>query len=199
MKHLMNDLSAEEKNRILGQYNNSFIIDTSKFNKLMESKSGDVKPLINEQNVVNPVILKPGETNNVAQQGLIVPQDLIDSAPVEGYIVDGFIQTFTQSGFDYSWELAGVEGSEQLNKIKHQMVGKIGSENNNKLQLQIGEFNTELKMNISINDSSPQGTWICIREKKNTNPIIVFVYQSKNKNKPKIAAYNLDKQIGVSK
>jgi hypothetical protein len=49
MKHLLNDLSSEERNRILEQYNNSLIIETSKFNKLMESKLGDVKPLINEQ------------------------------------------------------------------------------------------------------------------------------------------------------
>jgi len=49
MKHLLNDLSGEERNRILEQYNNSLIVETSKFNKLLKSKLGDVKPLLNEQ------------------------------------------------------------------------------------------------------------------------------------------------------
>jgi len=46
MKHLLNDLSSEEKNRILEQYDNSLIVETSKFNKLMKSKLGNVKPLV---------------------------------------------------------------------------------------------------------------------------------------------------------
>ena len=46
MKHLLNDLSPEEKNRILEQYNNSLIVETSKFNKLLKSNLGNVKPLM---------------------------------------------------------------------------------------------------------------------------------------------------------
>jgi hypothetical protein len=49
MKHLLNNLSSEEKSRILEQHSGGKSIDTSKFKKLIESKSGDVKPLINEQ------------------------------------------------------------------------------------------------------------------------------------------------------
>ena len=49
MKHLLNDLSQEEKTRILEQHNGGMSIDTSKFKKLLESVSGNVKPLISEQ------------------------------------------------------------------------------------------------------------------------------------------------------
>ena len=48
MKHLLNDLNNSEKNRILEQYNNSLIVETKKFNKLINSKLGNVKPLLVE-------------------------------------------------------------------------------------------------------------------------------------------------------
>jgi len=49
MKHLLNDLSSSEKNTILEQYNNSLIVETKRFNKLIKSQLGDVKPLVSEQ------------------------------------------------------------------------------------------------------------------------------------------------------
>ena len=49
MKHLLNDLSPEEKNRILEQYNNSLIVETSKFNKLLKSNLGNVRPLVERE------------------------------------------------------------------------------------------------------------------------------------------------------
>lgn len=49
MKHLLNNLTKEEKNRIREQYDGKIYIDTSKFRRLMESKLGDVKPLLTEQ------------------------------------------------------------------------------------------------------------------------------------------------------
>lgn len=56
MKHLLNDLTNDEKNRIREQYNGGMSIDTSKFRRLMESKLGDVKPLLEQA-----VIKKPTE------------------------------------------------------------------------------------------------------------------------------------------
>ena len=49
MKHLLNNLSQEEKNSIREQHFGGKSIDTSKFKKLLESTLGNVKPLINEQ------------------------------------------------------------------------------------------------------------------------------------------------------
>ena len=47
MKHLLNDLSPEEKNNILKQHTGGKQIDTSRFKTLSESKSGDIKPILN--------------------------------------------------------------------------------------------------------------------------------------------------------
>jgi hypothetical protein len=49
MKHILNDISQEEKNRIREQHEGGMKIDTSKFKKLLETKLGDAKPLISEQ------------------------------------------------------------------------------------------------------------------------------------------------------
>ena len=48
MKHLLNDMSFEERQNIREQHEGGMSIDTSKFRKLMESKLGNVKPLITE-------------------------------------------------------------------------------------------------------------------------------------------------------
>ena len=49
MKHLLNDLSQEEKNRILEQHNGGKKLVIENFNKLVNNKLGTVKPLINEK------------------------------------------------------------------------------------------------------------------------------------------------------
>ena len=48
MKHLLNDLSSEEKNNIRKQHTGGKQIDTSRFKTLLESKSGDVKLVLTE-------------------------------------------------------------------------------------------------------------------------------------------------------
>lgn len=48
MKHLFNEMSSDERNKILEQYTEKKIINTTKFKKLLESKLGEVKPLLNE-------------------------------------------------------------------------------------------------------------------------------------------------------
>jgi len=55
MKHILNDLSDSEKNRILEQYENSILVETKKFNRLLGAKLGNVKPLINERDDYNRV------------------------------------------------------------------------------------------------------------------------------------------------
>lgn len=50
MKHILNNISENEKNEILGHYTGQLKIDNSKFNKLVENKLGDVKPLLSEEN-----------------------------------------------------------------------------------------------------------------------------------------------------
>jgi hypothetical protein len=60
MKHILNDLSSMEKQSILEQHKGGKQIDTSRFKTLLESKLGDVKPLVNE--VANPLHQLIGKT-----------------------------------------------------------------------------------------------------------------------------------------
>ena len=53
MKHLLNNLSDEEKNSIREQHNGGMSVDTSRFKLLVESTLGDSKPLINETKEVS--------------------------------------------------------------------------------------------------------------------------------------------------
>ncbi len=49
MKHLLNNLTESEKKGILQQYEGSLIVETSRFKKLMGTKLGDVKPLVEDK------------------------------------------------------------------------------------------------------------------------------------------------------
>ena len=49
MKHLLNDLSEDEKNRIREQHTGGKKIVIENFNKLVSTKLGDAKPFLNEQ------------------------------------------------------------------------------------------------------------------------------------------------------
>jgi hypothetical protein len=62
MKHLLNNLSEEEKNTIREQHAGGMKVMTENFLKLINSKLGDVKPLINEN--VPGQFLKKFFTNN---------------------------------------------------------------------------------------------------------------------------------------
>jgi len=49
MKHLLNDLTEQEKNSIREQHTGGMVVPTAKFSKLVDTKLGDAKPLVNEQ------------------------------------------------------------------------------------------------------------------------------------------------------
>lgn len=57
MKHLLNNLSEEEKNRIREQHTGGMKVATEKFKKLVETKQGDVKPyVIKEVEGIEPIV-----------------------------------------------------------------------------------------------------------------------------------------------
>lgn len=56
MKHLLNNLSSEEKNNILERYNKSVEVSVKKFKTLVETSLGEVKPLINEDNTTGNTV-----------------------------------------------------------------------------------------------------------------------------------------------
>jgi hypothetical protein len=51
MKHLLNNLTSDDKTKILEQYSGGINLSINNFNKLVNNKLGDVKPLINEDNL----------------------------------------------------------------------------------------------------------------------------------------------------
>jgi hypothetical protein len=52
MKHILNDLSEQEKNSIREQHTGGMKVMTESFSKLLNSKLGDSKPLVSEQTVL---------------------------------------------------------------------------------------------------------------------------------------------------
>ena len=51
MKHILNNLSEQEKNSIREQHTGGMKVMTENFNKLLNSKLGDSKPLVSEQSM----------------------------------------------------------------------------------------------------------------------------------------------------
>ena len=49
MKHILNNLTEEEKNSIREQHTDTLKVMTENFSKLVESKLGDVKPILSEE------------------------------------------------------------------------------------------------------------------------------------------------------
>ena len=51
MKHILNDMSEQEKNSIREQHSGGMKVMTENFNKLINSKLGDSKPLLKEEDM----------------------------------------------------------------------------------------------------------------------------------------------------
>ena len=51
MKHILNDMSEQEKNSIREQHSGGMKVMTENFGKLINSKLGDSKPLLEEENM----------------------------------------------------------------------------------------------------------------------------------------------------
>ena len=64
MKHLLNDLSEEVKNSILEQHTGGMKVVTENFSKLLNTKSGTVRPLVSEQNNVEITLLFKKDLKN---------------------------------------------------------------------------------------------------------------------------------------
>jgi hypothetical protein len=52
MKHILNDLTEQEKNSIREQHTGGMKVMTESFSKLINSKLGDVKPILAEQDII---------------------------------------------------------------------------------------------------------------------------------------------------
>jgi len=83
MKHLLNNLSSEEKNSILEQHKGGMSVDTSRFRQLIESKSGDVKPLINEEEEPLPTTTPPNVSNSESRNQLTKEKEYLEKLKQE--------------------------------------------------------------------------------------------------------------------
>ena len=63
MKHILNNISEEEKNAIREQHTGGMKIMTENYSRLLNSKLGDSKPLVNEQGVkINDIVYTVQQT-----------------------------------------------------------------------------------------------------------------------------------------
>ena len=81
MKHLLNDLTEKEKNSIREQHTGGMNVVTENFSKLINTKSGDVKPLVNEQEEGENMIRIPKDYRGVRSElgKVSTPEDIIDT------------------------------------------------------------------------------------------------------------------------
>ena len=97
MKHLLNNLTEEEKNSIRRQHTGGMNVVTENFSKLINTKSGDVKLFLNEQTASNDPLIKKGyqlvEINSLpnGQQKDRLLQ-LIEKYPTYKYYVKGNVK-----------------------------------------------------------------------------------------------------------
>jgi hypothetical protein len=107
MKHILNNISEEEKNAIREQHTGGMKLNTKKFKQLLETKQGDVKPLLTESNANKSQI-----NENVASSfklGMDAVKDPTVKKVLNGKIIDflravlDFIVLFLgePSGSDY--------------------------------------------------------------------------------------------------
>lgn len=83
MKHLLNNLTEEEKNSIRQQHTGGMKVSNEKFSQLVESKLGVVKPILNEQTETPSMDTLVGSTirlyNSRSQDRLVVGEATIKS------------------------------------------------------------------------------------------------------------------------
>ncbi len=96
MKHLLNNLTEEEKNSIREQHTGGMNVVTENFSRLIKTKSGDVKPLVNEQEDENNRDLFHKKTN---VDGILISVKETMKGTFELYISDdNFSEVYTFEG-----------------------------------------------------------------------------------------------------
>jgi hypothetical protein len=122
MKHLLNNLTEQEKNAIREQHTGGMKVINENFSKLINSKLGDSKPLVNEQTIYNAVqaaASKPQTTANPNQ-----PQ-------YGGYGGLKQTQPQNQTGNDRISNLASIMRTIQTKQVPQQVIVNPTSKVNN--------------------------------------------------------------------
>ena len=95
MKHILNNLSEQEKNSIREQHTGGMKVMTESFSKLINSKLGDSKPLVSEQTALGRL----GNTMEITGQLVknvtnILPNNIL--ANMAKSAISGDVKTFNQ-------------------------------------------------------------------------------------------------------
>lgn len=164
MKHLLNNLSEQEKSGILEQHKGGIEIETKNFKKLTKSKLGDAKPLLDEQDSSTNTQQIPTITTKVASEGIknVLPE-MISGPPFPGDY-SGYVFGGKFNGKNYSWDCNGVDG---MSGVRGFIEGEIISENNSMLSKQT---------NQQITDADPKGIWVGFHSKN--SKFVVYVTTS---------------------
>jgi hypothetical protein len=109
MKHILNNISEQEKNAIREQHTGGMNVMTENFSRLLNSKLGDSKPLVSEQNV--------GVLYNLAQAALKPKAQAV--------------QPQSQTGNDRISNLAGIMRTIQTKQVPQQVIVNPSSKVNN--------------------------------------------------------------------
>ena len=120
MKHLLNNLSSEEKNSIREQHAGGMKVMTENFSKLINAKSGDVKPLVSEQDEMDDMMInKPGSGENLRSSVRVTVKNLTkgNEETVNGKLYD-----------NNNWDelLYKIEGGEYVSDLSKNQGYAVG-------------------------------------------------------------------------
>ena len=113
MKHLLNNLSEEEKNAIREQHAGGIKLMVENFRKLTNSKLGDVKPLVNEQNIIGNLV--SGSSQKAVKQIFDSCRSVSKSPIVTNKIVDAIYKAVQGVGTDESSILRALSSIPNFN------------------------------------------------------------------------------------
>ena len=107
MKHILNNMSESEKKTIREQHEGGMKIDTSRFKSLLESKSGNVKPLINEDAQQKQMFQQKAESCFDSKK---YPQiaALMKAAGLSAFAIAGVALTILSSGIAAGLGITGA-------------------------------------------------------------------------------------------
>lgn len=130
MKHLLNNLSKEEKNSIREQHEGGMKLDTSRFRTLLESKSGDVKPLVEQEDDYPRINLRKHFDKERELNPDLMGDDEWDE--FNNDFKDEDIEIYDRKHFDKERELEeDFEGGEKpLNSLQRYFLKKLESNPN---------------------------------------------------------------------
>lgn len=179
MKHLLNNISDEEKNKIREQYTGGIKISTNQFKKLTETRQGIINPLLEELggNVTSPnQVDKTQETetiiNNVATEGIKnVTSEMVSSPQFKGWY-SGYHFGGIFNNVNYEWNCNGVEG---MSGVRGSVEGEVITET-------IENMSKAIRKLQEIVDGKPNSLCVGFLSEKRVSNFIIY---TTNTNKPK--------------